>query len=88
MEAVNLGPGTGYSVLDMVAAFEQASGRKVPYVIDPRRPGDVAACYADPAKAARVLNWKARKNLADMCADAWRWQQMNPDGYALKPEVP
>ena len=88
VEAVNLGTGTGYSVLDMVAAFEQASGRKVPYVIDPRRPGDVAACYADPAKAARVLNWKARKNLADMCADAWRWQQMNPDGYALKPEVP
>ncbi len=86
VEAVNLGTGTGYSVLDMVSAFEKASGRKVPYVIDPRRPGDVAACYADPAKADRLLRWRAQKNLADMCEDAWRWQQMNPDGYAAGPE--
>ena len=81
VEAVNLGTGTGYSVLEMAAAFEAASGRTIPLVMDPRRPGDVAICYADPGKAEKLMNWRARKGLADMCADAWRWQQMNPDGF-------
>jgi len=78
---VNLGTGRGYSVLQMIEAFEAASGRKIPYRIAPRRPGDVAQCYADPALAATVLGWRAEKDLAAMCADAWRWQSMNPDGY-------
>ncbi|XZG70195.1 UDP-glucose 4-epimerase GalE [Chitinibacteraceae bacterium HSL-7] len=78
---VNLGTGTGYSVLDMVKAFEAASGRPVAYKLVDRRPGDVAACYADPAHAAAALNWRAEKNLDDMCRDAWRWQSGNPDGY-------
>ncbi|WP_126445860.1 UDP-glucose 4-epimerase GalE [Sulfuricystis multivorans] len=79
---VNLGTGRGYSVLEMVKAFEAASGRKVPYRIAPRRPGDVATCYADPTLAARVLGWRAEKDLAAMCIDAWRWQSANPDGYS------
>ncbi|WP_028456718.1 UDP-glucose 4-epimerase GalE [Chitinilyticum litopenaei] len=78
---VNLGTGTGYSVLDMVRAFEEASGRPVPYQIVARRPGDVAACYADPALARELLGWTAEKTLADMCADSWRWQSGNPNGY-------
>ncbi|MFN4238397.1 MAG: UDP-glucose 4-epimerase GalE [Vogesella sp.] len=78
---VNLGTGQGYSVLDMVKAFEQASGRAIPYTITPRRPGDVAACYADPAQAEQLLGWRAEKTLADMCADSWRWQSQNPNGY-------
>jgi len=81
VKAVNLGTGTGYSVLQMVAAFEAASGRAIPLIMDPRRPGDVAVCYADPGKAEKLLHWRAQRGLADMCADAWRWQQMNPDGY-------
>ena len=72
---VNLGTGTGYSVLDMVRAFEQASGRPVPYEIVGRRPGDIAECYADPALAEQLLGWKAEKGLAAMCADTWRWQE-------------
>lgn len=72
---VNLGTGHGYSVLDMVRAFEAASGRSVPYVLAPRRPGDVAACYADPALAERLLGWKARRGIEAMCRDTWRWQQ-------------
>ena len=79
--AINLGTGTGYSVLDMVRAFEQASGRPVPYRVQARRAGDVAACYADPALAQRVLGWQATRGLQDMCADAWRWQSQNPQGY-------
>jgi UDP-glucose 4-epimerase len=79
---VNLGTGQGYSVLDMVKAFEQASGRTIAYTITPRRPGDVAACYADPAQAEQLLGWRAEKTLADMCADSWRWQNQNPDGYS------
>ena len=71
---VNLGTGVGYSVLDMVRAFEKASGRPVPYRIVPRRAGDIAACYADPALAERVLGWKASRGIDDMCRDAWRWQ--------------
>ena len=78
----NLGTGRGVSVLDMVRAFEAASGRAVPYQIVARRPGDVAQCWADPARAARDLGWHAQYDLPRMCADAWRWQQGNPDGYA------
>lgn len=79
---VNLGTGHGYSVLDMVRAFEKASGRKVPYKIVDRRPGDIATCYADPALAERLLGWKAQLGVERMCEDAWRWQVKNPDGYA------
>jgi UDP-glucose 4-epimerase len=78
---VNLGTGQGYSVLDMVRAFEQASGRAVPYEIVGRRPGDIAACWADPSLARQLLGWQARRGIEAMCADAWRWQTMNPDGY-------
>ena len=77
----NLGTGRGYSVLEAVAAFEKASGRKVPYKIAPRRPGDIPACYADPSKANRELGWRATRGLDEMCADSWRWQTMNPEGY-------
>ena len=79
---VNLGTGHGYSVLDMVRAFEKASGRAVPYQIVDRRPGDIATCYADPALAERVLGWKAQFGVERMCEDGWRWQVENPDGYA------
>ena len=72
---VNLGTGCGYSVLDMVRAFEKASGRPIPYALVARRPGDVAACYADPALATRLLGWQAKRGIDDMCRDAWRWQQ-------------
>ncbi|MBK8120194.1 MAG: UDP-glucose 4-epimerase GalE [Sulfuritalea sp.] len=78
---VNLGTGRGYSVLEMVAAFEHASGRPVPYRIAPRRAGDIAVCYADPVLAEQILGWRAEKDLATMCADAWHWQQQNPQGY-------
>ncbi|MEQ1662980.1 MAG: UDP-glucose 4-epimerase GalE [Thiobacillus sp.] len=77
----NLGTGRGVSVLDMVRAFEAASGRKVAYEIVARRAGDVAQCWADPSRAAKDLGWRAQFDLARMCADAWRWQQANPDGY-------
>ena len=78
---VNLGTGTGYSVLDIVRAFEHASGRSVPYKIAPRRPGDIASCYADPQQAYELLGWRAERGLSAMCADAWRWQHTNPHGY-------
>ncbi len=77
----NLGTGTGYSVLEVIAAYEKACGRKIPYVIDGRRPGDIASCYADPSKAAAELHWKAEFGLARMCLDSWRWQSGNPSGY-------
>jgi UDP-glucose 4-epimerase len=80
---VNLGTGRGHSVLELVRAYEAASGRAVPYEIVARRPGDVAACYADPALAHAMLGWRARHDLARMCTDSWRWQRMNPDGYTL-----
>jgi UDP-glucose 4-epimerase len=80
---VNLGTGTGYSVLDVVKAFEQASGRPVPYELAPRRPGDVAACYADPAFAAELLGWRAERGIDAMCVDAWRWQSGNPNGFRV-----
>lgn len=77
----NLGTGIGYSVLDILHAFEKACGKELPYVIDARRPGDIATCYSDPSKAKTVLGWIAEKNLDDMCRDAWNWQTQNPDGY-------
>jgi UDP-glucose 4-epimerase len=78
---VNLGTGRGHSVLEVVAAFERASGRPVPYRVAPRRAGDVAQCWADVTLAARLLGWQARHTLDEMCADAWRWQRQNPRGY-------
>lgn len=82
---VNLGTGRGYSVLEMVKAFENACGRPVPYRIVERRSGDVAQSFADPSEAARLFGWKARLGLEDMCRDAWRWQSMNPQGYGTEP---
>jgi UDP-glucose 4-epimerase len=79
---VNLGTGQGYSVLDMVNAFAQASGREVPYRIVARRAGDIACCYADPAMAEALIHWRAEKSLAQMCQDTWHWQSNNPEGYA------
>jgi len=78
---VNLGTGSGYSVLEMLHAFEKASGKTIPYQITDRRPGDIAICYADPILAKELLGWRARRTLADMCTDAWRWQSQNPSGY-------
>ena len=80
-EVFNLGTGTGYSVLDMVNAFEKVNGVAVPYKIAPRRPGDLATCYAAPAKSQELLGWKAEKTLEDMCRDTWNWQKQNPNGY-------
>lgn len=77
----NLGTGKGFSVLEMVKGFEKASGRKVPYDIVDRRPGDIAACYADPSLAEKELGWKAVRTLDDMCRDTWKWQEKNPDGF-------
>ncbi len=80
-EVFNLGTGCGYSVLDMVKAFEEANGLKLPYKIVDRRPGDLATCYSDPGKSAEGLGWKAEKTLVDMCRDSWNWQSSNPMGY-------
>ena len=79
--AYNLGTGNGYSVLEIVAAFEQASGRNIPYKITERRPGDIGVCYADPTKARVELGWKAERGIKEMCEDSWRWQFHNPNGY-------
>jgi UDP-glucose 4-epimerase len=81
-EIFNLGTGTGYSVLDMVNSFVSVNNVAVPYVITERRPGDIGTCYADPAKSAEKLGWKAEKNLDDMCRDSWNWQKSNPMGYS------
>lgn len=81
VEAYNLGTGTGYSVLEIVSAFEKASGKKIPYQITDRRPGDIAACFADPVKAKQELGWAAERDIEDMCRDSWRWQENNPNGY-------
>jgi UDP-glucose 4-epimerase len=78
---VNLGTGRGHSVLEVVRAYAHASGREIAYAVVPRRPGDVAACYADPARAESLLGWRARFDLERMCADSWRWQRMNPQGF-------
>ena len=77
----NLGTGNGYSVLDIVKAFSKACGKEIPYQIDPRRPGDIAECYADPAKAKAELGWEAKRGIDEMCADSWRWQSTHPDGF-------
>jgi UDP-glucose 4-epimerase len=79
--AINLGTGCGYSVLEMIRAFEEASGRRIPFRIASRRPGDISTCYADPSLADKILGWRARFGLREMCVDAWRWQHMNPEGY-------
>ena len=81
IEIFNLGTGHGYSVLDVVHAFENANSIKIPYVIQPRRSGDVAVCYSDATKAEKVLGWRAEFNLEDMCRDSWNWQKNNPNGY-------
>ena len=78
----NLGTGVGYSVLDVVHAFEKANGVKIPYVIKERRPGDIATCYSDPTKALNEMGWKTKYGIEDMCADSWRWQKNNPNGYS------
>ena len=84
---VNLGTGRGYSVLEVVRAYARASGREIPLAIAPRRPGDVAACYADATRAAQLLGWRAALDLERMCADSWRWQQMNPHGFDGAPRA-
>jgi UDP-glucose 4-epimerase len=81
VEAYNLGTGRGYSVLELVSAFEKVTGIKIPYKIVDRRPGDVAICYADPTKAKEELGWVATRGIEEMCRDAWRWQSNNPNGY-------
>ncbi|MGB8002154.1 MAG: UDP-glucose 4-epimerase GalE [Anaerobacillus sp.] len=87
VDAYNLGTGNGYSVLQMVQAFEEATGKEVKYSIAPRRAGDIGECYADPAKAEAELGWKAEKGIEDMCRDTWRWQSENPDGYVKRGQV-
>lgn len=82
-EVINLGTGTGYSVLDIVGAFESATGKKIPYVIAPRRAGDIDKCYSDPSKAKELLSWSAEYDLEDMCKDSWKWQSENPKGYDI-----
>ena len=77
----NLGTGNGYSVLDVLHAYEKACGKTLPYVVDPRRPGDIAVCYADPKKAREELGWEAKLGIDEMCASSWKWQSMNPNGY-------
>ncbi len=81
VEIVNLGTGHGYSVLQIVTAFEKVNGLKIPYEVTPRRPGDIATCYADPTRARNDLKWEAKRPLEDMCRDAWNWQKNNPRGY-------
>ncbi len=81
VEAINLGTGNGYSVLDVVNNFQSANEVKIPYLVTDRRPGDIGICYADASKAEKLLNWKAQKTLEDMCRDSWRWQSKNPNGY-------
>ncbi|MCP4212112.1 MAG: UDP-glucose 4-epimerase GalE [Halieaceae bacterium] len=82
LHTINLGTGNGVSVLEMISAFERASGKAVPYEIVARRPGDIATCWADPALAEKLLQWRASRDLAEMCQDTWRWQASNPRGYA------
>jgi UDP-glucose 4-epimerase len=81
VESYNLGTGTGYSVLEIVSAFEKASNKNIPYQLVDRRPGDIAICYADPQKAKQKLGWVATRGIEEMCRDSWRWQSQNPDGY-------
>ena len=81
VKAYNLGTGIGYSVLDVLHAYEEACGKTLPYEIKPRRAGDIATCYCDATKAKEELGWAAEKGIKEMCADSWKWQSMNPDGY-------
>lgn len=81
VQVFNLGTGVGYSVLDIVKAFNKAYGKELPYKIAPRRPGDLAVCYSDPSKAKKVLGWEAKRGIEEMCEDSWRWQSNNPNGY-------
>ena len=81
LKIYNLGTGVGYSVLDIVKNFEEATGVKIPYVIKDRRPGDIATCYSDATKAKEELGWTAEYGIRDMCADSWNWQSHNPNGY-------
>lgn len=81
VDAYNLGTGIGYSVLEMVQAFEKVSGKAIPYKITERRPGDVAVCFADPSKAKQELGWEAKRGLEEMCTDSWKWQSSNKNGY-------
>jgi UDP-glucose 4-epimerase len=83
---LNLGTGVGYSVLDLIRAFERASGRSIPFDIVARRPGDIDACYADPSLARQLLGWQAKRGLDAMCADSWHWQSLNPNGFAVNPQ--
>ncbi len=78
---INLGTGKGYSVLEVLKAFERTSGKNVPYVIAPRRTGDIASCFADPSYAQKILQWRAKRGIEEMCKDSWRWQSSNPNGY-------
>lgn len=87
VEAYNLGTGRGYSVMEMVSAFERVTGRRIPYKMTDRRPGDIGICYSDPTKAERELGWSAEKGIDEMCLDAWRWQSNNPCGYVEEGEV-
>lgn len=77
----NLGTGIGYSVMDVLHAYEKACGRELPYVVDPRRDGDIAECYADPERAKAEMGWEAELGIEEMCASSWKWQSTNPDGY-------
>jgi UDP-glucose 4-epimerase len=81
VDIYNLGTGRGYSVLEMINAFEEVSGRRIPYTIVGRRPGDIAVCYADTSKANAELGWTAVRGIEEMCEDSWRWQKNNPNGY-------
>ncbi len=81
VQVFNLGTGVGYSVLDIVKAFNKAYGKELPYKIAPRRPGDIATCYSDPTKAKEVLGWVAKRGIEEMCEDSWRWQSNNPNGF-------
>ena len=81
-EAINLGTGQGYSVLEVVAAASQAAGKDIPYALGDRRPGDIATCYADPATAKEKLGWQAEYGIQRMCIDSWRWQSNNPNGFS------
>jgi len=81
VDIFNVGTGRGYSVLEIIRAFESASGKKIPHKIVDRRPGDIATCYADPSKAKSLLGWDAKYGIAEMCSHAWRWQRNNPNGY-------
>ena len=81
VEIINLATGNGYSVLDVLHAFEKACGKKIPYKIEERRAGDIDKCFADPSYAKKVIGWQAQNGIDEMCQDAWRWQKMNPNGY-------